>query len=267
VSGVLFYRDSDLPYFELKICNVRDLCYKKHAHDEYSVGLVDQGESLFAFQGRSTAIYPQTLVLIPPEIVHACTPRKDVQWQYKMLFIEPSWVEGWIKSHGNNSADVPIVRDVSGGEAYLAVNQAMHSLMSKESPLEKEEHVFTLFEKAVMGMPGRDKRQLPKEKSRLEIIKEYVHAYFTEKITLDQLERVSGINKYVIIRLFKEEFAVPPHMYQTILRINYARKELRKCRSIAQVAVEAGFYDQSHFHKAFKSHVGLTPEKYQKVIC
>jgi len=82
---------------------------------------------------------------------------------------------------------------------------------------------------------------------------------------LDDLERVSGINKFHLIRLFKDEFGIPPHMYQTLLRINYAKRQLRKQKQITEVALEAGFYDQSHFHKVFKSHTGITPEKYEKI--
>jgi len=32
--------------------------------------------------------------------------------------------------------------------------------------------------------------------------------------------------------------------------------------SIAEVAIELGFFDQSHFHKAFKSVYALTPKEF-----
>ena len=55
-------------------------------------------------------------------------------------------------------------------------------------------------------------------------------------------------------------------MYQMVLRINFAKRELGNRKEPAEVAQEAGFYDQSHFSKAFKSYTGITPEKYQKGI-
>ena len=106
----------------------------------------------------------------------------------------------------------------------------------------------------------------PKTHPKLKIIKEYLDSLFLEKITLEQLEHASGLNKFHIIRLFKEAFTIPPHAYQTLLRVNYAKKELCKYRQLAEVAVESGFYDQSHFVKVFKSYTGTTPDRYQKLM-
>jgi AraC family transcriptional regulator len=47
-------------------------------------------------------------------------------------------------------------------------------------------------------------------------------------------------------------------------RIGFACRELLKPEeSIADVAVSAGFYDQSHFAKAFKRVTGMTPAGYR----
>ncbi|WP_221469543.1 helix-turn-helix domain-containing protein [Cohnella nanjingensis] len=55
---------------------------------------------------------------------------------------------------------------------------------------------------------------------------------------------------------------MPPHAYQSLLRVNYAQTQLARRRPIAEAAAEAGFYDQSHFTKAFAGFVGATPLKY-----
>lgn len=61
---------------------------------------------------------------------------------------------------------------------------------------------------------------------------------------------------------YKKGTHLPPHAYQNLLRINHAKKELKKRRSIAEIAVDAGYYDQSHFIKAFAKIVGATPQAY-----
>ena len=62
--------------------------------------------------------------------------------------------------------------------------------------------------------------------------------------------------RYAIIRLFKANVGLTPHAFQINLKINQAREQLKQGVSLAELAVNLGFSDQSHFHKAFKAHTG-----------
>jgi AraC-like DNA-binding protein len=266
MNGVQFYRDKDLP-LEIKLSyTISDLSYKKHSHEEYSLGVVNKGESLFWCEGKLTEIYQKTLVFIPHNIVHACNPHSDKPWEYKMIYVQPYWVDGFMESKGGGKIRYPIVKDISKQKVFSELNNLIENLISSVSFLEKEASLLSIFEQLAQdveqGEPINKKELQPK----LKVIKDYLHSFFLEKITLEQLEQVSGLNKFHIIRAFKEEFSIPPHTYQTLLRINYAKKELQKYRPITEVAYETGFYDQSHFNKAFKNHVGVTPDRYQKLI-
>ncbi len=46
-------------------------------------------------------------------------------------------------------------------------------------------------------------------------------------------------------------------------RLDGAREQIRDGRSLAEVACDAGFSDQAHFTRVFKSAVGLTPGRYR----
>jgi len=204
VRGVHFYRDTDLPFFELKLCDTSELSYKKHSHEEYSLGIVDKGESSFWYEGKSIRVSPKTIVLIPPELIHACNPRAESQWKYKMLFIDSNWVQGFMKSKGKILINSPVVNDLSGHRTFNLVTKMADSLTSNALPLEKEASVLAVFEQAVQGIRNVKNIQLKKEQPRLQVIRDYLHSCFLEKITLDQLEQISGVNKFQIIRSFKE---------------------------------------------------------------
>ena len=74
MTGIGFYRDEALPFFELKLCQEYGVAYKKHAHEEYSLGLVVAGGSSFWCEGGHEDIAPQTMLLLPPGCMHACKP-------------------------------------------------------------------------------------------------------------------------------------------------------------------------------------------------
>jgi AraC-like DNA-binding protein len=183
-----------------------------------------------------------------------------------MLFINQAWMQRFMKEKGRDSVADPIVKDVSACGLLQAAGRMMERLNSNASPLEKEASILAVFEQALNGEKKSYALSRKQEHSKLKVIRDYLQNYFLEKVTLDQLEQVSGLNKFHIIRLFKTAFTIPPHTYQTLLRINYAKKELCKDRQLTEVALESGFYDQSHFSKVFKWYTGITPDKYQKLM-
>lgn len=265
MTGIGFYRDEALPFFELKLCQEYGISYKKHAHEEYSLGLVVAGGSSFWCEGGHEDIAPQTMLLLPPGCMHACKPVESGCWNYRMLFVAADWVQALAAERPGTIWTQPILKTVSP-RAVQRLERRLQRLQGTETPLAKEAVLIDLFD----GLQQGDKKmwlQRPgEERPRLKQVKEYLQNHFAAKVTLEELGAVSGLNKFHLLRLFKEAFKIPPHMYQMVLRINFAKRELEKRKEPAEVAQEAGFYDQSHFSKTFKSYTGITPEKYQKGI-
>ena len=134
--------------------------------------------------------------------------------------------------------------------------------LEKETRLVLELTYFFDFEGYIQLQPGEPQGS-PWAVRRVE---DYLRANFRERLTLDELAAVACLSKYHLVRLFEKALRTSPHAYQTMLRINFAKRELRRGRSapITAIAQEAGFYDQSHFVKAFKQYSGTTPLDYRR---
>lgn len=74
------------------------------------------------------------------------------------------------------------------------------------------------------------------------------------------------INKYYFIRRFKETVGLTPHSFHIQNRIRKAKQLLRERHSITDTAIETGFYDQSHFDKAFRRILGISPSEYMESL-
>ena len=95
----------------------------------------------------------------------------------------------------------------------------------------------------------------------LEFIKQNYH----QKISEEQLAHISCLSVRQFERRFKDTFKTTSHQYIIKLRILKSCKLLLKAnKTIAEISLELGFYDQSAFSKAFKKYIKLTPLKYQK---
>src|SRR5262245_3484631 len=93
--------------------------------------------------------------------------------------------------------------------------------------------------------------------------RDMIHDLFRENVTLDALAGASGLPKYRFLRAFKRLVGLPPHAYQTQLRVDHARQMMARGASISDASASAGFCDQSHFHRHFARHQGLTPGEYR----
>jgi AraC family transcriptional regulator len=108
---------------------------------------------------------------------------------------------------------------------------------------------------------GRD-GMLPR--GRLRAVVEYIEEHLDAGPTLDGMAAAAHLSVYHFARQFKAATGLPPHQYVILRRVERAKELLRAGTdlSLAEVAVSAGFSDQSQFCHHFKRLVGVTPRQF-----
>ncbi len=89
---------------------------------------------------------------------------------------------------------------------------------------------------------------------------------YYRSITLDELAKLVGLSRAQFVRRFKQQFGTTPHRYLIERRIEIAIQQLKSGLHIplAQLAIELGFADQSHFHRHFSKITGVTPTVFKR---
>jgi AraC-like DNA-binding protein len=100
--------------------------------------------------------------------------------------------------------------------------------------------------------------------SSIERAKDYLAEHYAEEVSLEVLANIAHLSPFHLARLFRHVVGLPPHAYQIQVRLSHARKLLAQGFSVSSVAQETGFFDQTHFTKQFKQHIGVTPGTYRK---
>jgi AraC family transcriptional regulator len=81
-----------------------------------------------------------------------------------------------------------------------------------------------------------------------------------ECIRLSRLAEVVGVHPIHLARTFRARHGVSVGEYGRRVRIEWAAAEIARGEaSLAAIAIEAGFADQSHFTRLFRRYVGTTP--------
>ena len=90
---------------------------------------------------------------------------------------------------------------------------------------------------------------------------DYLHANLAEDVGLEALAGQAYVSPFHFARLFRAATGLSPHQFVLRLRVDHAQRLMRsrRGRTLTEVAVAAGFFDQAHFTKTFKRLVGVTP--------
>jgi AraC family transcriptional regulator len=112
--------------------------------------------------------------------------------------------------------------------------------------------------------PGRGRDgTLPRAKVRA--VAEYVEEHLGAGLTLEQMAAAAHLSAYHFARQFKAATGLPPHQYVILRRVERAKFLLLAApdQSLAEVAAQAGFSDQSQFCRHFKRLAGVTPGQFR----
>ncbi len=87
---------------------------------------------------------------------------------------------------------------------------------------------------------------------------------YAQPVHARDLAAVANMSLPRFTRRFKREFQVTPGRYLAMVRLNVACRLLASTRkSIADIALESGFYDHSFFTKQFVKYKGMTPKEFR----
>lgn len=95
--------------------------------------------------------------------------------------------------------------------------------------------------------------------------RDFLHDNFSESITVETLARIADVHPAHLARVFRREFDCTIGEYVRRLRVEFARRQISTTDTpLCEIALAAGFADQSHLNKTFKNLLGATPLEYKK---
>lgn len=98
-------------------------------------------------------------------------------------------------------------------------------------------------------------------------VKEYINDNPLTTISLQEMSQLFGLHPNYIVRKFKDVTGMKLSDYLTKIRLEHSIVNLIKSEmSLTKIALNSGFYDQSHFNRNFKKYLETTPKYFRKII-
>ena len=237
-----------------------------HYHEEYVVGVIERGQYEFYFEGDTQRIYTGEVVLINPSEIHSGYAIDVDGWSYRTFYPSVTMMRQIAQEMTGDTWQLPIFQQpvIRDRQVSQAILQAHYAMEAQAPRLVTDELLRNALSLLIARHAGNKPTMLPIYDAREPIrqVCDYMHSHFADDIALEDLATVAGYSPFYLSRMFRRTTGLPPHKYLNQIRVHRARDLLHAGLTIADVAVDVGFADQSHLTRWFKRVMGVTPGHY-----
>lgn len=111
----------------------------------------------------------------------------------------------------------------------------------------------------------RNHRRLGLSTRQLSAVQEFIRDNLARPIRLSELANLAALSPSQFGRAFKTSTGTTPHLWHLDARIESAKRLLAKHSiSLAEIALDTGFSEQSHFNRAFRASTGVSPGAWRR---
>lgn len=230
----------------------------KHEHANAFLNLVLDGAYSEDVSGNTRTRGPNTLALHPRGEVHAD------RWQSgrgRVFHVEVTPDRFDQIAAYSGVLDAPI--EFHGGPAVVLAMRLYREHLCNDAvaPLAIEGLTLELLAECSRRQPAIREKKAPRWLGR---VRDLLESRVAESLSQEAIAAVAGVHPVHLARVFRRHFGMTVGEYTRGLRVTDAARQLSNTeRPLAEIALAAGFADQSHFTRVFKTRMGVTPAIYR----
>jgi AraC family transcriptional regulator len=142
----------------------------------------------------------------------------------------------------------------SGRDSHLAMEQVTDTIL-----------VSMLQNMGITKLSSPIKGGLSPNVTRM--VCDFIHANYYRQIYLAELATLAQLSEYHFCRMFKASMAQTPQEYLIVVRVEQVKQQMMTVHlTLADIALQCGFSNQSHMGRYFKKVVGISPSEYRRHV-
>jgi len=234
--------------------------YDLHRHETYGIGLTLYGVQQFHYRGSLRASHGGQVLVLHPDEPHDGHAGEGGAFAYRMLYLDPAAV-----SEALDGASPPYVADVVAHDEATAhaIDEAFVDFPQPLEPIAVDAltgRLADLMARRSDGKPRRSGGSVALHAATR--ARDFLVAESHRIVGSDELERVSGLDRFALARHFRSAFGTSPHRFQVGQRLMRAQSMIVEGVALSEAAAAAGFADQSHLTRHFAARFGVTPGRW-----
>jgi AraC family transcriptional regulator len=180
----------------------------------------------------------------------------------RVIVIQPETASGAFERCGELFRERRLLHDRSVAAASRRIASEL-SAPDESSPLIVEGLILLIVGTEARGFARSARERRPP--AWLPRVEQFLRANLRSSIDLATLSRVAGVHPVHLQRVFRAHYGKPIGVYHRHLRLEWAARQIEHHESaLGQIALQAGFSDQSHFTRAFARAFGIPPGRWRE---
>ena len=237
--------------------------FAPHRHDTYAIGITLSGIQTFRFRGERWQCLPGQCHILHPDETHDGGAGTDAGFCYRIVYIDPGLVQDALRGSPLPFVGHPVVDaarlPASGAADVWDFDEDMDDVA-------RIEFVVTVANLLVGAASGTARTTGTLALGRLSRVRDLIAAAPAERRSMDELERLAGLDRWTLARQFRAAFGTSPSRFRTMRQLDHVRRLLKRGTPLVEASIKAGFADQSHMSRRFKSAYGITPGDWVSAI-
>lgn len=218
-----------------------DKHFGSHNHvGHYVISVVMQGTVTVCLENREAVCCRGDVFIVPPYAIHSVCQGRDAR--LLSMCVGTAFIEETDRETAETIAQ-NLLRDVT--------TQGIFGWEQREKLLASVRMVYRLRDNGRKEMDAG-----------IKILADKIISHPEQELPIETLAADIFVSKYYLIRKFKSSIGMTPHQFGIQNRIRKSQGMLDEEKTVSRIAAEMGFYDQSHFDKAFRKIVGISPSEY-----
>lgn len=232
--------------------------FSPHRHDTYTIAVTMAGVQAFNYRREKRYSLPGQVLILHPDELHDGQCHDEAGFSYQAAYVPPTHVQTVL-----GGAALPFVANgVSTDPALIAAAFNLVVDCAGGDDAAAYEDALCDLAHAMNAAAGKPATLRTADRTAVLRAREFLETTVVAGARLDQLEHVTGCDRWQLSRDFRALLGTSPYRYLQYRRIDLAKRLLREGATLADAAHGAGFADQSHFGRTFRKAVGLTPKEW-----
>ncbi|WP_263986913.1 helix-turn-helix transcriptional regulator [Pseudomonas azerbaijanorientalis] len=246
-----------------------DVGFDRHYHLDFHIGFVTEGIQRHRSKGESFLLGPGRIALMPPGEIHDGASEGGGAYTLKTFRLSQALIADMTEEISGQPRELELTSVLLEDPRLVGNLRALHEAMQQAvgpGSLALQTQWFTLLERLLCQSRTITPESIPGSLSALQWsrVRDYCFSHIDQRISLDDLAGLCGLGRFPFLKQFKRTIGMTPHAWLLRLRLERACGLLsRSGQPIVDVAHAVGFYDQSHFNRAFRQAFGVAPSRYR----
>ena len=267
-----YYNVEKLPNQSLSVIQCgKTVCQAGHSpgqrfYSAYSGTFILRGKGTYLVGGKQHELKAGEGFIITPGMSANYIADRQEPWEYIYAIFRGADAETLVRNAGLDTKHLTF--SFSADEEMLGLLSNMHAASrdNKAQGYDVIGYFLLIMSRLIREQTRKGSEPLRPENYIAKAIA-YVEDYYPYGVSVRDMAAYVGIDRTHLYRLFMANVGISPQRYLNEYRLKKAVEMMeRQQYSLGAIALSVGFYDVSHFSRAFVAHYGIQPGAYREQL-